>query len=65
MGFSGSVNGTTKNPGFFYFGFCQCKWAYGGNCLSKQQDLEYNSFLLLGASEVTSTIMWDHNGDLP
>ena len=28
MGFSGSVNGTTKNPGFFYFGFCQCKWAY-------------------------------------
>ena len=30
----------------------------------KQQDLEYNSFLLLGASEVTSTMMWDHNGDL-
>ena len=27
MGFSGSVNGTTKNPGFFNFGFCQCKWA--------------------------------------
>ena len=30
MGFSGSVNGTTKNPGFLDFGFCQCKWAY--NC---------------------------------
>ena len=28
MGFSGSVNGTTKNPGFLDFGFCQCKWAY-------------------------------------
>ena len=27
MGFSGSVNGTTKNPGFLDFGFCQCKWA--------------------------------------
>ena len=25
---SGSVNGTTKNPGFLDFGFCQCKWAY-------------------------------------
>ena len=25
MGFSGSVNGTTKNPGFLDFGFCQCK----------------------------------------
>ena len=23
MGFSGSVNGTTKNPGFWDFGFCQ------------------------------------------
>ena len=28
MGFFGSVNGTTKNPGFLDFGFCQCKWAY-------------------------------------
>ena len=28
MGFSGSVNGTTKTPGFLDFGFCQCKWAY-------------------------------------
>ena len=28
MGFSGSVNGRTKNPGFLDFGFCQCKWAY-------------------------------------
>ena len=28
MGFSGCVNGTTKNPGFLDFGFCQCKWAY-------------------------------------
>ena len=27
MGFSGSVNGTTKKPGFLDFGFCQCKWA--------------------------------------
>ena len=27
LGFSGSVNGTTKNPGFLDFGFCQCKWA--------------------------------------
>ena len=27
-GFSGSVNGTTKNPGFLDFVFCQCKWAY-------------------------------------
>ena len=27
MGFSGSVNGTTKNAGFLDFGFCQCKWA--------------------------------------
>ena len=27
MGFSGSVNGTTKNPGFLDFGFYQCKWA--------------------------------------
>ena len=27
MGFSGNVNGTTKNPGFLDFGFCQCKWA--------------------------------------
>ena len=24
MGFSGRVNGTTKNPGFLDFGFCQC-----------------------------------------
>ena len=31
MGFSGSVNGTTKNPGFLDFGFCQCKWAYSLN----------------------------------
>ena len=31
MGFSGSVNGTTKNPGFLDFGFCQCKWAYFHN----------------------------------
>ena len=23
MGFSGSVNGTTKNPSFLDFGFCQ------------------------------------------
>ena len=30
MGFSGSVNGTTKNPGFLDFGFCQCKWVYSG-----------------------------------
>ena len=29
MGFSGSVNGTTKNLGFLDFGFCQFKWAYG------------------------------------
>ena len=28
MGFSGSVNGTTKIPGFLDFGFCQCKWTY-------------------------------------
>ena len=28
MGFSGSVNGTTKNPRFLDFGFCQCTWAY-------------------------------------
>ena len=28
MGFSGSVNGTTRNPGFLDLGFCQCKWAY-------------------------------------
>ena len=28
MGFSGSVKGTAKNPGFLDFGFCQCKWAY-------------------------------------
>ena len=28
MGFSGSVNGTTKNPGFLDFGFCPCKWAF-------------------------------------
>ena len=28
MGFSGSVNGTTKNSGFLDIGFCQCKWAY-------------------------------------
>ena len=27
VGFSGSVNGTTKNPDFLEFGFCQCKWA--------------------------------------
>ena len=27
MGFSVSVNGTTKNPCFLDFGFCQCKWA--------------------------------------
>ena len=27
MGFSRSVNGTTKNPGFLDLGFCQCKWA--------------------------------------
>ena len=26
--FLGSVNSTTKNPGFLDFGFCQCKWAY-------------------------------------
>ena len=26
MGFSGNVNGTTKNPGFFYNRFCQCKF---------------------------------------
>ena len=40
MGFSGSVNGTTKNPGFFYFGFCQCKWANRENLtyvVSKQK----------------------------
>ena len=26
--FLGSVNGTTKNPGFWDFGLCQCKWAF-------------------------------------
>ena len=36
MGFSGSVNGTTKNPGVLDFGFCQCKWAY---CPSKNHCL--------------------------
>ena len=52
MGFSGSVNGTTQNPGFFYLGFCQCKWAYcnvtmihfmiwksgGGMCINRKKD---------------------------
>ena len=28
MCFSGSVNSTTKNPGFLDFGFGQCKWDY-------------------------------------
>ena len=37
MGFSGSVNGTTKNPGFLDFGFCQCKWAYGEGWGTKQE----------------------------
>ena len=27
MGFCGSVNRTTTNPGFIYFRFCQCNWA--------------------------------------
>ena len=35
MGFSGSVNGTTKNPGFLDFGFCQCTWAYTENTVKK------------------------------
>ena len=39
MGFSGSVNGTTKNPGFLDFGFCQCKWAYN--------EIKINSVLLM------------------
>ena len=37
MGFSGSVNGATKNPDtarktqvFLYLGLCQCKWALYG-----------------------------------
>ena len=33
MGYSGSVNSTTKNPGFLDFGFCQCKWALKGKLL--------------------------------
>ena len=35
MGFSGSVNGTTKNPGFLDFGFCQCRfllWVHEIKC---------------------------------
>ena len=32
MGFSGSVNGTTKQPQVFWIlGFCHCKWAYYKN----------------------------------
>ena len=50
MGFSGSVNGTTKNPGFLDFGFCQCKWAYRGK--SNQHSFNYTDpiIALIGES---------------
>ena len=41
MGFSGSVNGTTKNPGFLDFGFCQCKWAYSWHFVRKTIDFSF------------------------
>ena len=43
MGFSGSVNGTTKNPGFLDFGFCQCKWASWLNLSSQSHAVLLNS----------------------
>ena len=49
MGFSGSVNGTTKNPGFLDFGFCQCKWAYSllyNAQLSIQITADFNQALM-------------------
>ena len=50
MGFSGSVNGTTKSPGFLDFGFCQCKWASCVSCARAQEcKLEnVNSVVLSG-----------------
>ena len=46
MGFSGSVNGATKNPGFLYFGFCQCKWALYWTTLTYIHVCPYIIFLL-------------------
>ena len=40
MGFSGSVNRTTKTPGFLDFGFCQCKWALSVH-------FEFSNFILV------------------
>ena len=52
MGFSGSVNGTTKNPGFLDFGFCQCKWAYCWT-LRKKLDCEKKA----GLQEIYSRLI--------
>ena len=51
MGFSGSVNGTTKNPGFLDFGFCQCKWAYFN-------PLKTSPEYTLGLSSMVMEIVW-------
>ena len=45
MVFLCSVNGTSKNPGFFfllYFGFCQCKWALYINTRSSTQPCNHD-----------------------
>ena len=65
MGFSGSVNGTTKNPGFLDFGFCQCKWAYCG--ILEFPNLCFLSFFVLKryqiplCNELWLTVRW-YNG---
>ena len=54
MGFSGSVNSTTKNPGFLDFGFCQCKWAY-----SEISKLCFQNML------DTFSLCWENRSDNP
>ena len=44
-GFFGSVNGTTKNPGFLDFGFCRCKWAYGYSCVWMEELLNPREYV--------------------
>ena len=50
-GFSGSVNGTTKNPSFLDFGFCQCKWAFCALTLPLMQNRCFSCLIPLPPSQ--------------
>ena len=59
MGFSGSVNGTTKNPGFLDFGFCQCNWAYNEDLGTMKITLLYHVSCYIRLKRQRNIKSWD------